>query len=118
MLDTATPTSIDARAAEGRRRATAETLSRELCGAAVLIHAAMAELVRLVAAFDAVEGWEGFLTGPQWLSFHAGFNLQPGRELTRVGQALRELPAAAAAFAGGELSFDKLRAITRVATAA
>jgi hypothetical protein len=105
-------------AREMQRRATAASVGNDLCGASVLIHAAMAELVRLVGAFDAVGGWEGFLTGAQWLSFHAGFNLQTGRELIRVGQALRELSGCAAAFTSGQLSFDKLRAITRVATPA
>src|SRR5436309_15016945 len=38
------------------------------------------------------------------------------REYLRVGEALQELPALRAAFGRGELSFCKLRALTRVAT--
>jgi hypothetical protein len=46
-----------------------------------------------------------------------GTSLGAAREQVRVGRALAELPHARAAFESGELSYSKVRAITRVATA-
>jgi Domain of unknown function (DUF222)/HNH endonuclease len=98
----------------------AEQIGLELCELAAHVHAGMAQLARLAAEFDGAEGWQryGARSFGQWLSINAGCDLRTGDELLRVGQSLTGLPAVAAAFAAGELSFDKVRAISRVATAA
>ncbi|HEX6488235.1 MAG TPA: DUF222 domain-containing protein, partial [Candidatus Dormibacteraeota bacterium] len=77
-------------------------------------------LTRLAADFESEDVWQewGFSSCSQWLSVSAGFDPFSGRELLRVGQALRALPKLREAFAAGALSLDKLRAITRVAAAA
>lgn len=59
----------------------------------------------------AVDGCE------RWLAFRCGISTREAREYVRVARALEELPAIRAAFARGELSFSKVRALTRVATA-
>ncbi|MGH7904214.1 MAG: DUF222 domain-containing protein [Candidatus Dormibacteraceae bacterium] len=84
------------------------------------LNAALAELAGLVAAFDEGEGWAegGIRSCPHWLSINAGLDQHSGAELLRVGRALASLPAIRQAFAAGELSLDKARALTRVATAA
>jgi len=94
-------------------------LGDEICELSAHIHGATADLTRMLAAFDDSEEWGGvgMRSCAHWLSIHAGFDLWTARELLRVGHALRELPSIAAAFAAGRLAFDKVRAISAVATA-
>jgi hypothetical protein len=82
------------------------------------MHSTMAGLVRLAAAYDTSEGWAawGARSAAHWLSWNAGFSVSTGAALVRVGHALDALPAIAAAFAEGTLSFDKVRMIAGVAT--
>jgi hypothetical protein len=77
----------------------------------------MAELVALAADFDEGHGWDGYgiRSCAHWLAINAGVDVWTGMEMVRVGHSLRELPRLAEAFASGELSFDKLRHVTRVA---
>lgn len=49
------------------------------------------------------------------MSWKCGESLHTAREKVRVARALECLPATAAAFAAGELSYSKVRAISRVA---
>jgi len=51
-----------------------------------------------------------------FLAWRCGVTGREAREFLRVAEALRELPATRAAFARGELTFSKVRALTRVAT--
>jgi hypothetical protein len=87
---------------------------------AARMHSTMAELVGLAADFDEGHGWDGYgiRSCAHWLAINAGTDIWHGMEMVRVGYALRDLPLLAAAFASGELSFDKLRHVTRVAQAA
>jgi hypothetical protein len=50
-----------------------------------------------------------------WLNFKCGLNLGAAREKVRVAHALAKLPKIAASMARGELSYSKVRALTRVA---
>jgi hypothetical protein len=88
-----------------------------ICELSARVHATMAELVGLAADFDDGHGWDGYgiRSCAHWLAINAGVDVWTGMEMVRVGQALRQLPLLAAAFASGELSFDKLRHVTRVA---
>ena len=52
----------------------------------------------------------------RYLAFRCGISTREAREYLRVADALEEQPAIRAAFGRGELSFCKLRALTRVAT--
>jgi hypothetical protein len=49
------------------------------------------------------------------LSYRCGIGLQAAREKLRVGRRLEELPLVREAFAAGELSYSKVRAVCRVA---
>src|SRR5258706_10264896 len=50
-----------------------------------------------------------------WLNFKCGLNLGAAREKVRVAHALAGLPKIAASMSRGELSYSKVRAVTRVA---
>ncbi|MEO5632520.1 DUF222 domain-containing protein [Gaiella sp.] len=52
-----------------------------------------------------------------FLAWRCGITGREAREFLRVAEALQALPATRAAFARGELTFSKVRALTRVATA-
>ncbi len=65
--------------------------------------------------------WEACQTSDdpaRFIAYRCGITLREAREVLRVAQALQELPATRAAFARGELTYTKVRALTRVATAA
>ncbi len=68
--------------------------------------------------FDRREGWAGpgLLSCAHWLSWRIGLSPGAAREQVRVTRALLELPAVAAAFAAGIMSYSQARAVTRVAT--
>jgi hypothetical protein len=79
--------------------------------------AATARLLELIREFDAGEGWSnGFRSCADWLSWRVGLDLGAAREKVRVARALGTLPLLARALARGELSYAKVRALTRVAT--
>jgi hypothetical protein len=54
----------------------------------------------------------------RYLAYRCGITPREAREYLRVSDALQELPVTRAAFARGELTFSKVRALTRVATVA
>jgi hypothetical protein len=98
----------------------AKALEGEICEISAHAHAAMARVARAAGEFDAIGGWcgGGIRSFPHWLAINAGFDMHTGAELLRVGQAMNDLPKIAEAFGAGQLSFDKARQITTVATPA
>ncbi|MPZ59985.1 MAG: DUF222 domain-containing protein [Propionibacteriales bacterium] len=96
-----------------------ERLEAELCTLAGQIAAATARFLRLLADFDARDGWAGrqVRSCAHWLSWRCGMDLRTAREHVRVARALSRLPQIAEAFERGEVSYSKVRAITRVADA-
>ncbi|TMD85950.1 MAG: DUF222 domain-containing protein, partial [Chloroflexi bacterium] len=98
----------------------ARALQNEICEGSAQVHATMAKVAKACAKFDEIGGWcdAGIRSFPHWLTINAGFNEHTGGELLRVGQALNSLPSIDAAFAAGQLSFDKVRQVTTVATPA
>src|SRR5262245_2346613 len=82
------------------------------------LDAATARLLDLIREFDARGGWNnGFRSCAAWLSWRIGLDMGAARERVRVARALGSLPLLAQALAHGELSYAKVRALTRVATA-
>src|SRR5438093_3483415 len=80
------------------------------------LDAATAKLLDLIREFDARSGWNtGFRSCAAWLSWRIGLDLGAARERVRVARALGTLPLLAHALARGELSYAKVRALTRVA---
>ena len=94
-----------------------DRLSDEIAELSAHLEAATARLLDLIRAFDAREGWNtGFRSCAAWLSWRVGLDLGAARERVRVARALGTLPLLAQALARGELSYAKVRALTRVAT--
>ncbi|HEY2599765.1 MAG TPA: DUF222 domain-containing protein [Candidatus Dormibacteraeota bacterium] len=98
----------------------ARALEDEICEVSAHAHAAMAQVARASARFDAIGGWcaGGIRSFPHWMTINAGFDMRTASELVRVGQCLESLPRISEAFKSGRLSFDKVRQITTVATPA
>ena len=93
-------------------------LGDEIATLAAHLHAATYRLLTLIAEFDRLRGWEpeGHRSCAHWLAFRTGIDLGAAREKVRAAHALTELPQISASMAQGELSFAKVRALTRVAT--
>jgi hypothetical protein len=100
------------------RTAELDRLGDEIAELAAHLDAATARLLDLICEFDARGGWgNGFKSCAHWLSWRVGMDLGAARERVRVARALGGLPLLAQALARGELSYAKVRALTRVATA-
>jgi len=95
-----------------------DRLGDEIAELAAHLDAATAHLLDLIRDFDIREGWNtGFRSCAAWLSWRVGLGPLAAREHVRVARALGGLPRLAQALARGELSYAKVRALTRVATA-
>jgi Domain of unknown function (DUF222) len=99
---------------------TVEELGQEIAELAVHLDAATHRLLECVRQFDAEGGWaaQGAVSCAHWLSWRIGLDPATAREKVRVARALGNLPAIDAALKSGQLSYAKVRALTRVATAA
>src|SRR2546427_1379812 len=94
-----------------------DRLGDEIAELSAHLDAATAHLLDLIREFDTREGWNtGFRSCAAWLSWRVGLDLGAARERVRVARALGTLPLLAQALARGELSYAKVRALTRVAT--
>jgi Domain of unknown function (DUF222)/HNH endonuclease len=95
-----------------------ERLGDEIAELAAHLDAATARLLDLIREFDERGGWgNGFRSCAHWLAWRVGLELGAAREHVRVARALGSLPRLTDALARGELSYSKVRALTRVATA-
>jgi len=74
----------------------------------------------LIAEFDRRKGWSDSMTKScaHWLNWQCGLGLGAAREKVRVAHALEALPKIGEAMAKGQLSYSKVRELTRVATPA
>lgn len=95
-----------------------EHLEAELVAHAAWETAGLARMLRVLAEFDARRCWATWecVSAQQWLSWKCGLGYTAATERLRVARALPDLPAIAAAFGEGRLSWSKVREITRVAT--
>ena len=94
-----------------------EQLGEDIAALCAHLDAATARLLDLIREFDAREGWNtGFRSCADWLSWRVSLDMGAAREKVRVARALGTLPRLAHALAGGEISYSKVRAVTRVAT--
>jgi len=95
-----------------------EELEEEITTLAAHIHAATHRLLVLIADFDRREGWKlgGHRSCAHWLHVRTGMDLGAAREKVRTARVLVGLPRTSACMARGQLSFSKVRALSRVAT--
>ncbi|MFC7624736.1 DUF222 domain-containing protein [Microlunatus sp. GCM10028923] len=71
----------------------------------------------MIGEFDAGQGWgwsQGFKSVAHWLAWTCSMTPATAREHIRVARALRRMPTVTAAFGAGELSYSKVREVTRV----
>jgi hypothetical protein len=94
-----------------------DRLGDEIAELSAHLQAATARLLDLIREFDARAGWNhGFRSCAHWLSWRVGYAPGAAREHVRVARALGTLPLLSQALARGELSYAKVRELTRVAT--
>jgi 5-methylcytosine-specific restriction endonuclease McrA len=94
-----------------------DQLGDEIAELSAHLDAATARLLDLIREFDARDGWNnGFSSCAAWLTWRVGLAPGAAREHVRVARALGALPRLAQALARAELSYSKVRALTRVAT--
>src|SRR5437762_8321355 len=94
-----------------------DRLGDQIAELAAHLDAATARLLELIREFDERGGWNtGFRSCAEWLTWRVGLDPGAARERVRVARALGTLPRLAQALARGELSYAKVRALTRVAT--
>jgi hypothetical protein len=97
---------------------TNDQLADKITTLAGQINAANYRFIKMIAEFNRRLAWAGpgIRSCAYWLNWKCGINMGAAREKVRVALALDALPESNAAFEKGELSFSKVRAMTRVAT--
>jgi len=96
-----------------------ERLGESIASTSAAIDSLTRTMLVALREFDRREGWalSGALSCAQWLSWRTGLAPGAARERVRVARRLGELPAVETALERGELTYSKVRAMTRVATA-
>jgi Domain of unknown function (DUF222)/HNH endonuclease len=105
-----------------------ERLAEDLAARKAAVNGRIDELASLSAHLSAATArwlelvWEMHEEGdcndlPRFVAWQCGMTGREAREFLRVAEALSGLPLIRAAFGRGELTFSKVRALTRVATA-
>lgn len=95
----------------------AEALGARVMAAASDVARQEAAFLQLVGEFDAAGGyrwWVGVKSTAHWLSWACSIAANTAREHVRVARALRRMPKTRAAFSAGELTFSKVREMTRL----
>jgi hypothetical protein len=94
-----------------------DELGHAIVSCAARINAATYELLVLVRQFDERAGFLQWGLGncAEWLAWRCDLCIITAKEKLRVAHALKTLPAISAAFSSGELSYTKVRELTRVA---
>jgi len=95
---------------------TGEQLADEIRALAAHIDAAKARWLALVAEFERRKLWAewGARSCAEWVAWQCGLAPGAAREHVRVATRLGEMPVVGGAFARGELSYSKVRALTRL----
>ena len=95
-----------------------DALAAEITTLAGHLNAAQYRFLKLLDEFDREQGWAGpgIRSLAHWLSWKCGIGELVAREKVRVARALRELPMIDASFERGQISYSKVRAMTRAAT--
>jgi uncharacterized protein DUF222/HNH endonuclease len=88
-------------------------LEDQLAALASHIYAGTCRWLELVAELDRRGGLAG-CTCAAWLAWRCGLTPRTAREHVRIARRLVELPLIRAAFRRGELSYAKVRALTRI----
>lgn len=100
-----------------QKQTSSEPLEQRIATLAAQIDAATCHLLELILEFDRSEAWaeQHALSCAHWLGWRLGWSRSMATERLRVAHALDVLPVLHKAFGHGELSYSKVRAVTRVA---
>ena len=101
----------------GTSLASDDPLGDRIAALCAHINAATYRLLTLLRAYDEEGLWQGCRSCAHWLSWRTGISLGPAREKVRVARRLPSLPLISTALSKGEISYSKVRALTRIATA-
>jgi len=91
-----------------------DELADEIATLASHVYAGTCRWLELVAELDRRGGFEGSSVA-EWLAWRCALSQRAAREHVRIARRLGELPLIHAAFASGELSYAKVRALSRLA---
>ena len=96
-----------------------KSIEREIGELAAHIAAATCRWLELIAEFDRRDGHQawGFYSCGAWVAWRCSLDPRSAREHVRVARALDRLPLVRERFRSGQLSYSKVRAITRIANA-
>ena len=96
-----------------------DELGERVARSAAVVDAATHEFLTQVRAFDEVGGWQqqGATSMAVWLTYRVGLTPGVAREKVRVSRALAQFPATDEALRLGQISYWKVRELSRVATA-
>ena len=94
-----------------------DQLETELVSLAQQINQHEYQFLVMVREFDIRQGWKAyhFNNCAEWLNMKCGISLGTAREKVRVSRDLFDLPLCSEKFENGELSYSKVRAMTRAA---
>ncbi|NNE06361.1 MAG: DUF222 domain-containing protein, partial [Xanthomonadales bacterium] len=95
-----------------------DSLADQITELSAHLDAGTYRLLKLIGEFDQREGWSGpgMRSCAHWLNWQCGIALGAAREKVREAKALPALPRISEAFRKAEVSYSKVRAMTRVAT--
>ena len=95
-----------------------QTLTQQLKTLAQALDRGTCKLILLLPEFDRQECWamDGQRSCVAWLNAYCGISPSAAHDRRRVAYALEELPVLLRLFKIGELSWSKVRALTRIAT--
>lgn len=95
-----------------------DQLADQITTLAGQINAANYRFLTLIAEFEHRKAWSGYglKSCAHWLNWKCGIDMGAAREKVRAALALTNLPKTKTAFQKGELSFSKVRALTKIAT--
>lgn len=116
--DAHTPTPNDPPTAPDQPSATSVAeLADRITALATSLASREADLMDLVAKFDAAEGfahYEGIVSTAHWLAWQCALSDGTAREHVRVARALPAMPHTRELFRQGSLSYSKVRELTRL----
>jgi len=94
-----------------------EELDEGILNLCTRINAATYELLALIRQFDERAGYYkwGLQNSAEWLAWRCDLSMTTAREKVRVAHALKSLSEITDAFSTGELSYTKVKELTRVA---
>jgi len=104
--------------AEELTEISAEDLEEQIADWAARIASATCHWLELVAEYDRREAWveTGLGSCASWLAWRCSIAPRSAREHVRVARALEGLPLTRDRMARGDLSYSKVRVLTRIAT--